>query len=189
MLPEIRLPILILLLSFAAAQPQKPKQEPPPPGMPAPQGVYFQQGPEQWVQLAHIPPRGSRIKGMDNYLMTAGLTNLNMSFDYDGPRATLQLSARRPTFFVRGVGAAQDALIVRLTQKKDRRTVGTLSSLSGVKNKGGFKAGAIREVVTAPFSGGAFSVTPLVDLKPGEYLLVFGYPQAAFDFGVRRAKK
>ena len=191
MVIRICIPVLALLVAWTpwVAVAQGSKQAPPVPGMPKVEGVYYRQGPDKWIKLDGAPPHSSRMGGLDAYLQTDGLTNLDVNYVYPGSRATFQITDPRPTFYVRGVAPAQDALVVRLTRKKDSRTVQTESSASMVGNKGGFKKGAVRTVTVVSYSDGSSSITPDEELKPGEYLLAFGYATLGFDFGISQAKK
>lgn len=168
---------------------QGSKKAPPVPGMPKAEGVYYRQGPDTWIKLEPAPPLSSRMGGLDAYLQTEGLTNLDVDYVYPGGQASLHITETRPTFYVRGVAPAQDALVVRLTRRKDSRTVQTESSASMVGNKGGFKKRAIHTVTVVPYSDGSASITPDEELQPGEYLLAFGYATLSFDFGISKARK
>jgi hypothetical protein len=80
-------------------------------------------------------------------------------------------------------------MIVQLSRRKDSRTVESSSSAAAVDNKGGFKQKDIRNVTVTINTDDSFSVTPSAELKPGEYLLLFGHTDLAFDFGIQPAKK
>ncbi len=174
-------PGIILAVLLQAANPAAP-----PPGLPAGTGVYYLQGDAKWFKLEPPASEKSQTKGMGLFIETAGLSNLDTTIVYRGSRAALQISNPRPTFYVRGAGPAADALIVELTRKKDSRTVQTVSSEATIRNKGGFKRPDIRRVAVAVFSDASFSVKPLQDLEPGEYLLVFGYVSTGVDFGIEK---
>ncbi len=126
---------------------------------------------------------------MELFAETGGYTNLGMSIICSGSRASARLSVPKPTFFVRGAGSSKDVLLVRLTQKKDKRTFKTSSVDATVENKGGFRKGNIRKTTIVSNSDNSFLVTPEEDLKPGEYLLVFGYATAGYDFGIDYPEK
>jgi hypothetical protein len=155
-------------------------------GMPAASGIYFRQSEAKWVKLESAAMADMKTKGMGLFVATDGLSNLGMTAVYQGARARVQISNPRPVFYVRGVGSPRDAMIVQLTQKKDSRTIQASSSASTVENKGGFKREEIRKVTVTAFSDDSFSVSPIDELKPGEYLLVFGYAGTGFDFGITR---
>jgi hypothetical protein len=158
----------------------------PVPGMPAASGVYFRQDESKWLQLEHAAMAEMKTKGMGLFVATDGLSSLGMTTVYQGSKAPVQISSLHPVFYVRSVGSPQDAMIVQLTQKKDTRTIQASTSASTLENKGGFKKEAVRKVAVTVYSDNSFSVTPIEELKPGEYLLVFGYADAGFDFGITR---
>jgi hypothetical protein len=130
-----------------------------------------------------------KTKGVDMFLETYGLTSLDLAIDYDGARSKAQISSPRPSFYCRAAGSAKDALIIQLTTKKDRRTIRTSSGNATTANKGGFKKDAIRNVTVTEYRDGSFSVAPQQDLRPGEYLLVFGPANTGFDFGIPKQSR
>jgi hypothetical protein len=174
----------LLLLLFI--QSEKPA---PVPGMPAASGVYFRQNDGQWEKIETAAMADMKSKGMGNFLDTAGYMNLSMTVTYLGAQAKLLLPAGRPTFYARGEGSPKDAMIVRLARGRDSRTVQTDSSLAGVDNRAGFRKDQIQQVTVIVYADNSFAVTPEHDLKPGEYALVFGFANAAYDFSITRATK
>ena len=180
--------ICLLLALGLEASPQAARISLPP-GLPTAAGVYYQKSDTQWTKVDPAPMGNSKMRGMNTFLQTEGLAGLNMSFEYWGAYAALQIPERRPVFLARGIGAAQDALIISLTPKNHNRAVQTTSSDMTAENKGGFKKKDVRKVITTACSDGSFSITPIEDLKPGEYILVFGNANGAFDFGISPAKK
>ncbi len=177
---------LICLAMIAQAPAPKPA---PPSGMPAPKGVYFLQAPGKWISLDPAYVDASKIKGMDTYIETDGYTALNMEYEYLGVSAPLQLTDRKPVFFVRGVGNPQYAQLVQLTKKKENRAVKTSSTEVSIGNRGGFKQSEIRPVTITALSDGSYSIVPVNDLKPGEYLLALGSAVIGYDFGIVSEKK
>lgn len=174
---------LLFLVFVQAAKPA------PVPGMPTAAGVYFWQNDVQWAKMETAAMADMKSKGMGEFLQTDGYTNLNVTVTYQGAQAKLQIPAARPTFDVRGTGSARDAMIILLTRRKDSRTVRTDSSLATVDNRAGFRKDDIQPVTVTVYSDGSYSLTPERDLKPGEYALVFGFANAAYDFGITRLKK
>jgi hypothetical protein len=168
----------VLLLFLQAAQPAAMPDAPTGPG------VYYRQGDGAWVRLQAAPIAEMKTKGMELFIETGGYTDLGMSIVCRGAKASLRIPVPKPTFLVREVGSPKDLILVRLTQKKDRRTFQASSSSATVENKGGFKKGDIHKMAVVPRPDNSFSVTPEEDLHPGEYLLVFGYATASFDFGI-----
>jgi hypothetical protein len=167
--------VLVLLLLQIAEAPEAP-------------GVYYRQNDTTWVVLKAAPIAEMKTSGMELFIATGGYTNLGMSIVCRGPEASLRIASPKPVFFVRGVGSAEDAFLVRLTQKKDRRTFRTSSSAASVENKGGFKRENIQRTAVTMNPDKSFLVTPEEDLKPGEYMFVFGYATAGFDFGIDPVK-
>ena len=179
---------MISLVFLLALLNQVPKPAPVP-GMPVAPGVYYKQTDGQWFKLEYAVMADMKGKGLGGFLETDGYLKLDITVSYPGAQARLQIPTPRPAFFVRATGAAKDAMIVQLTRGKDRRTIQTSSSATSLENKGGFKKQEIQHVNVVVYADESFSVTPQDDLKPGEYLLVFGYANTGFDFGITRPKK
>jgi hypothetical protein len=123
------------------------------------------------------------------FIDTGGFTDLGMKGVLDGARASIRISAPRPAFFVRGIDSSNDVILLQLRRRKDSRTFSTSSADATIENKGGFRKRDIRKTAVQVYPEALFSVTPEQDLKPGEYLLVFGYAKSGFDFGVDPYKK
>jgi hypothetical protein len=157
-------------------------------GLPAETGIYFRQG-DGWQRLQPATMAEMKSKGVGMFLETDGLAGLDLTMNYAGAHAGVQIGSPQPVFYIRGFGSAKDALIVQLTQKKDSRSIRTSSVDITVENKGGFKKDVIRHVAVTEFSDGSFSVTPNQKLKPGEYLLVFGHAITGHDFGITKAAR
>ncbi len=166
---------------------QAPKPAPPH-GMPSGAGVFYRQASGKWITLDPAYVDQSKLKGMDTYIDTDGLTALNMEYEYLGATAPLRLTDMRPEFYVRGKGSPQYSQIVQLTRKKESRSVKTASTEVSIFNRGGFKRGEIRPVTVTALSGGSYSVVPVNDLKPGEYLLALGSAVIGYDFAVTSGK-
>lgn len=172
--------LLVLVLQGAAQAPV--------PGMPAEAGVYFRQNETQWRKMETAPLADMKSKGMTDFLETDGYTNLAMTVAYVGDQAKLRIPSAKPTFYVRGAGPAKDAMIIALARGKKARVIRTDSAAATVGNRAGFRKEEIRTVVVISYTDGSFSVTPEEDLRPGEFALVFGFPNAAYDFAVTRPK-
>ncbi len=173
--------ILLLLLTQA----EKPA---PPQGAPAGSGVYLRQGDGRWIKIEQVSMADMKAKGMGTYLETGGMSNLAVTVVYKGAKAPLQIAAARPMLFVRGAGFPADAMIVRFTRGKDARTLETSSSAGNLENRGGFSRKDIQVTNVVSYSDSSFSVAPERDLKPGEYLFLFGFANTGYDFGVVSAK-
>jgi hypothetical protein len=157
--------------------------------LPTSAGIYLLVDSAEWIKLLPAPIEESQIKNTDVFLATAGQLPLNMTFAYSGGEAPFRTAESRPTFYIRGIEGAVDALIVRLSKQKDQRTARITSTDAGVGNKAGFRRKQIRPVSVVPISAGLFSVMPEAPLERGEYVLVFGSPNTAFDFGIDAARK
>jgi hypothetical protein len=168
----------VALLMFLLLQPPRP----------AAAGVYYQPGGADWLQLQPAPITEMKLKGMELFNATDGFTSLGTKVVCRGSKAALRIAFSKPVFFIRETGSSQDALIVRLAQSKDNRTVHASTADITVGNKGGFNKGDIRKVVVTEYPDRSFSVEPLDDLGPGEYLLVFGSTNSGFDFGIDKKK-
>jgi hypothetical protein len=160
----------------------------PAPSVPEKSGIYFHQNDADWVSLQPAVVSDSKTKGMGLFVYSDGLTNLGLDIACPGAKASARLSVPKPTFYSRGVGSAKDAMLIRLTQKKESRICRTSFSNVTVDNKGGFRKGDIQKLETAEYPDGSFSVTPARELTPGEYLVVFGNTVSGYDFGIDKAK-
>lgn len=177
--------LLLLMLQTAVPTPQASVE-----GMPAGDGVYYRKGAD-WIRLRPASISDMETKGLENFVDTGGYTDFTMKISLQGPRASLRLRDQRPVFYVRGVYAAQNAkgaLLLRLERQKRKRVSSAAFSSASVDNKGGFNQDAATRTAVEPHPGGVISLTPEGRLVPGEYLLVFSYATAGFDFGVDAAK-
>jgi|SRR6266516_2355266 len=179
----------LLLAPVTTASQQQSKTSAGVAALPQADGVYYRQSAAKWIQLTQARVADSKIRGMETYLQTDGLTGLNMNFVYPGAHAAIQIFEKRPTFFVRGIGTGAEALIVQLTCKKDSRAVSTTSLNAARENNAGFDKKDIYRVVVVLSLDGGFSATPEENLKPGEYLLTFGSANTGYDFGISSAKR
>ncbi len=179
------LAILLTMLTLQAVSPAVP----PATGMPAGPGVYCRRADSAWVKIEPAAVLDLKAKGIDGFLQTDGYNNLSMTITFRGPHAPLQIPALRPSFFVRGVGPATEALIARLSGEKDKRVLRTLSSDATVGNKMGVRKKEVMSTTASAYADHSFLVTLDEDLKPGEYILLFGNGNPSFDFGVIAAKK
>jgi hypothetical protein len=156
--------------------------------VPATPGVYYRLNDTKWVSLQPAPIDEMKVRGMELFVETGGYTNVGLNVVCLGAKASMRISVPKPIFFVRGTGSAKDVILVRLIQKKDGRTFKMSHEAATVENKGGFKKANIHKTVITVNPDNSFSLTPEESLKPGEYLLVFGYATAGFDFGIDQGK-
>jgi hypothetical protein len=186
-MPNMKVTLLCFLLVWVSAS---AAQTPAIPGdPPAAAGVYCRQGESGWITLARAVVADTRTQGMERFLDTHGWSNLNRTIVFRGATSSVRIPDRRPTFYVRGIGSAGDVLIAELKKKEDTREIQASSTNASVNNKEGFKRGNIYRVTAVPLAKDFFRVTPEEDLKPGEYLLVFGHADNAFDFGILSAAR
>ncbi len=161
--------------------------------LPQAAGVYCRQGQRGWVKLDRARMGDSKTHGMGRFVDTDGLSGLDVTVFYQGAQAALQLTDRRPTFYVRGTipykEALQDAIVVELAPRKSSREVQTSSTIAGIGNREGYRRGEIRRVIVTELTKDSFTVRPQQDLKAGEYLLVLSHADEAFDFGIKPANK
>jgi hypothetical protein len=151
-------------------------------------GIYYRQNDEDWISLRPAVIADASAKGMELFVYTGAYTDLTMSITCLGPRSSVRIPPGKPAFYVRGIGPAKDAMLVRLKKKKESRTFKTTFSSVTVENKGGFNKKDIYKLTVSDLPDGSFSVSPEKDLTPGEYLLVFGNASTAYDFGIDKMK-
>jgi hypothetical protein len=174
--------LILLLLLLQAISPV------PAPDAPDSPGVYYRQNDKTWVNLPKAPIAETKTKGIGLFVETGGYTNLGTDVVCLGAKATTRVLGPRPTFYVRDLGPSGDVLLIRLTDRKTSRTFHKSSADSTTQNKVGARKSDIRQTAVVVFSEKLFSITPEVDLAPGEYLLVIGQPDSSFDFGIDRKK-
>ncbi|MBN1568290.1 MAG: hypothetical protein JXA73_10625 [Acidobacteria bacterium] len=157
----------------------------PAPVLPEAAGIYFRQN-DAWIRLQPAIVSGASASGMELFVYTGAYTDMSMSITCPGPRASVRIQQQKPTLFVRGIGAARDAMLVRLKKKKDSRVLKSAFSNVTVENKGGFIKKDIYKLIIAEYPDGSFSASPEKRLPAGEYLLVFGNAPTVYDFGVNK---
>ncbi len=156
----------------------------PMPERPSTSGVYFLQDNASWIRLQLAPIADSKIKGLDIYVRSGGYTNLGLKMDCRGSKAALRVRAPRPVFSIREAGSSKDAMLIRLTVQRNRRTFRATASDASTENRGGFKQQDIRKLQVQEYADHSFTLMPQEDLEPGEYLLFFGNVNSSYDFGV-----
>ena len=172
-----------VLLLMQTARPE------PPAGMPAGPGVYYRLNSGGWMSLKPAVVADMTAKGLELFVDTGGYTSLGAEGVFKGAKSAARIPERRPVFYVRGTVSPDDAMVIRLDQKQSSRNFETSSADATSGNKGGFKEKDISKTATVVFSDGSFSLAPERELKAGEYLLVFGYADRGFDFGIDAEKK
>jgi hypothetical protein len=157
--------------------------------LPAARGVYAKQGGGTWIALQKAAITETKATGLDLYVATGGYTTVGVECSIEGAGAAVRLAGPRPEFRVREVGQASEATLIRLAQKKNKRTFQTSFADSTVGNKAGFRKDDIRKIAVAVNPDSTFSVRLEGDLAPGEYLLVLGGLSESYDFGVEAKKQ
>ena len=160
----------------------------PAPAVPEDSGIYYRQNDTNWIRLQPAAVSNANTKGMEFFVFSGGYTDMAMNITCPGPRASVRITLQKPTLYVRGIGLAKDAMLVRLKKKKDSRELKTAFSKVTVENKGGFNKRDIYKLTATEYPDGFFSVSPEKALPAGEYLLVFGNASTAYDFGIDKAK-
>jgi hypothetical protein len=177
----IEMSLLFLFLAQAAEAVRMPD-------VPEAPGVYLLQGQSAWTHLQPAVTSDTNANGLQLFVYTGGYTDLGMNVVCPGSRASLRVFVPQPVLYVRAVGSAKDAMLIRLTKKKGQRVVRTAFSNVTVANKGGFRREDVFKLILQESPNGFFSVSPEKELPPGEYLLVLGNAVPAYDFGIDRKK-
>jgi hypothetical protein len=151
-------------------------------------GVYSLQGESAWVRLQPAVTSDANAKGLQLFVYTGGFTDLGLNVACPGSRASIRMLVPKPVLYVRAIGSAKDAMLIRLTKKRDQRVVRTAFSNVTMANKGGFRREDVFNLILQESPDGFFSVSPEKELPPGEYLLVLGNAVPAYDFGIDRKK-
>jgi hypothetical protein len=156
----------------------------PIPDLPSAPGIYFHRKDAQWSNLQTIHLSGMKTKGLKQYMQTEGYIRFKTDFVCNGAHAPIRIADPRPVFYVRSIGSPANAMLVQFTQKKNLRLVHASPSEATIDNKIGFKREIICKVRIDAYSDKSFSITPQGNLKPGEYLLIFGNMTTGYDFGI-----
>jgi hypothetical protein len=159
------------------------------PDVPETPGVYFLQGESAWIPLQPVVTSDANAKGLQLFVYTEGYTDLGLDVVCPGSRALIRILVPKPVLYVRAIGSAKDAMLIRLTKKRDQRVVKTSFSNVTTANKGGFRREDVFKLILQESPDGYFSVLPEKELPPGEYLLVLGNAVPAYDFGIDRKKE
>jgi hypothetical protein len=153
-------------------------------------GVYYK-SPSGWARLDQTSPSGAKARGLAKAMFSWGFASISAAQVYQGAQASLQLSERRPVFYVKDFAVSeQGATIVRVEKKGGSREV-QVGSVSAFNARPGFRDRDRREVKVSRAAGGVSVITPAADLEPGEYLLLLDSSDLdyGYDFGVKTAKQ
>jgi hypothetical protein len=171
---------LLLVVSLAAGQTGNPQDSTEPPD----HGAYYRTK-DGWQKLEmliesgireHISPFGGGVKNI-----------------YRGAEAPVQLSDRRPVFYIKTTPdkeavmavAARNTVVVLLSKKEDHRELQSIkANLLG--GKGGLDKKRMPDVTLHSINNLMITVTPNQDLAPGEYLLTWdSMGHFGYDFGIK----
>lgn len=133
-------------------------------------GMYYQSS-EGWKEMKGVTPASLTVKRASRVF---GGGVLEVWFNYPGKTSTVQMDNRRPTFGIRLDAASglhgRFLMIIRLVEKKDRREMTLVRSAPQgppVAQPGRVQA------TFSPVTEETCTLTPLADLKPGQYILIF----------------
>jgi hypothetical protein len=184
---------LLLAASFILSSAQQPSNAAGIPSRPQEEGAYYYAGTRSWERLSHILNAGRKPRHVYRIIVPSLVPGIVLIFRES--EAPVKIAARKPVFFIRSSGVAgklpgvldRDVLIVRLAKRKDHRElpVTTGASIFNVSQSIP-KTQIVKSVVTVE-SENAFTVTPIDDLAPGEYIITFGTGQlGGYDFEIKR---
>ena len=128
----IELSLLFLFLAQAADAVRTPD-------VPEAPGVYSLQGESAWIRLQPAVTSDANAKGLQLFVYTGGYTDLGINVVCAGSRASIRMLVPKPVLYVRAVGSAKDAMLIRLTKKGDQRVIKTAFSNVTMANKEGFR--------------------------------------------------
>lgn len=155
-------------------------------GMPSGRGVYLRRG-AGWAPLSHSLMMPEMSGGWKWHLAVGHRDHV---VTLDGGRAAVQVSDRKPTFFVRGFGSGDRPYLLKLDRKKNARQL--RAPVHGMVPRGmEFRDSDVKELEMNEISAGVISLRPAADLEPGEYVIASSaspgqkYLMVGFEFGVQ----
>lgn len=152
--------------------------------VPTEKGVYVQNS-SSWDKLYLANAIGTKNTGVAKSAFSYGLAKAHVVLSYRDAEAPVQTSGPRPVFKIVGTPdrAPRDIVIVRVQKKKDHREleVGSAALWTGVNMQ--YPKDVTTEVSVQQVDNGLL-LTPIADLKPGEYLLFEGAPSSGLPSGV-----
>jgi hypothetical protein len=175
------------------------------PDVPEKSGFYYK-GNDKWLELV-MPDLAVKGRGAGSVLL--GISS-KTAISFGNSQAALRISGNKPVFYLRAsdvdeaemakrrqnLGLADTVIIFRgdgldyrylyffpLEQKKNNREVRVIFNLR--TGQTGYPANIAIETTVTQLSKTLYSVTPKVDLKPGEYMLSGGFGSPiGFDFSI-----
>jgi hypothetical protein len=142
---------------------------------PIEKGLFIQNG-TKWDKLYPASVVGTKSTGIAKSTFTPfGLAKMHVAESYRDAHAPVATSSARPVFKVVGTTgvAPRDIIIVRLKEKKDHREVETMSMSMWTGVNMQYSPDIVTKVSVEQVEGGLL-ITPVTDLKPGEYLILTG---------------
>lgn len=186
--------LLVLAVGLYGCRTLGAQNPPNVPGWPTDPGVYYGST-GHFLALEQQMMSGGGLKHAAK-IFVPGLTP-QMVYTFRGRHAPLQLADARPVFYIVQTPATvvvpglspQDAVLVRLKDAKGRREVQVTSGGSILTFKAGFSPEQTPRIKVSRVTPFLFTITPESDLKPGEYMLIFGGTgMEGYGFGVERGE-
>jgi hypothetical protein len=155
-------------------------------------GFYYKTS-QGWQMLEPLSMAGGGIKHAGKMLVP-GLTP-QFVWTFRGPAAPVQIGDKRPTFYIKELPilastagrTERDLIIIRFDKKKDHRELQTTNGGNMFTFKSGISKERMPDITTKTVLDGIFTVTPIEDLKPGEYMVTFSaLGNVGYDFGIKQ---
>jgi hypothetical protein len=159
-------------------------------GLPAEPGIYHKDN-TGWIRLREGFATGVKTKGMGKAMLTWGLSEMRVAQIYSGAQSSVQLSERKPIFYVRGYAVSErDVQIMRLEKKKDHRQI-QIASIAAFNPKPGYRQRDIYDAAIARIAEDVYKIMPASELEPGEYVLSLSKAgfEGVYEFGITSMKK
>jgi hypothetical protein len=144
-------------------------------------GMYYQSA-DGWKAMEGAKPSSLTVKSFPKWYRGGALNE--MHFNYAGAISTVQLDSRRPVFGIRLDDAsgfhARDLMIIRLIKKKDRRELTLIRAQ--YQGAPAVQPGRVQATFTS-ITEETFTLTPVADLKPGQYIIISNEAAAPVALG------
>jgi hypothetical protein len=157
-----------------------------PDGVPSARGVYFRTS-SGWMALQATILMPFTQGAVREFLGLGG--GRSAIAEFPGPRAMMQTTSTRPTFYVRGFSPAARLYLIRGTITPDHRELRMRVS-HRVADGPQFLADDLRDIDVQAVDEDLVSITPRSELTPGEYAIVsvldrsYRWIHIGFEFGV-----
>jgi hypothetical protein len=157
-------------------------------GLPAARGIYYHDAARGWVAL----PFTILMPVPDGRAVVLEILNVGSDHavsDMPGSYSDVQIgNDARPTFFLRGI-TSTDLYLVRAVRKAGYREL-RMPMSRHFEEWAHFRAEDIADIALQKVLADVVTVTPLTNLKPGEYAIATGFEpgarwiRLAFGFGL-----